>query len=84
MFYYKFIDKDGNVTYQAHNKAVKREEMLEITETEYNTVAEELRKKAESEMQKEELSKDAYIKELENENAALLYRILTGEELTDA
>ena len=84
MFYYKFIDKDGNVTYQAHNKAVEREEMLEITETEYNTVAEELRKKAESEMQKEDLSKDAYIRELENENAALLYRILTGEELTDA
>lgn len=84
MYYYKFTDKDGNVTYQAHNDAVSRDEMTEITESEYNDVFEELRMTAENEIQKEEQSKDEYIKALETENAALLFRILTGEELSDA
>ncbi len=84
MYYYKFIDKYGNVTYQAHNDAVSRDEMTEITESEYNDVIEELRMTAENEIQKEEQSKDEYIKALETENASLLFRILTGEELSDA
>ncbi len=84
MYYYKFTDKNGNVTYQAHKDAVSREEMTDITESEYNAVAEELRIQAEKENQESENSKDEYIKALENENAALLYQILTGEELTDA
>lgn len=84
MYYYRFTDKNGNVTYQAHNKAVSRDEMTEITESEYNDIIEELRMNAEKEMQEEENSKDEYIRALENENAALLYQILTGEELTVA
>lgn len=84
MYYYKFTDKDGNVTYQAHNDEVSRDEMTEITEAEYNRILEELRMTAENEIQKEEQSKDEYIKALETENAALLFRILTGEELSDA
>ena len=81
MYYYKFIDKDNNVTYQAHECEVLRDEMIMITEDEYNNVIETLRADAEKENQEDESSKDAYIRLLESENAALLYQILTGEEL---
>lgn len=84
MYYYKFIDNEGNVTYQAHKNAVSRDEMTEITEEEYNSYLEGLRAEAENQIVSEELQKDEYIKELEAENAALLYQILTGEELSDA
>lgn len=84
MFFYKYIDKKGNVTYQAHNDAVIREEMTEITEEEYNSVIAELQAKAEAETEASEQSKDERIATLEKENAALLYQLLTGEELTDA
>ena len=84
MHYYKFTDIDGNTTYQAHNDTVIREEMTEITEEEYNSVIAELQAKAEAETEDSEQSKDERIAALEKENAALLYQLLTGEELTDA
>lgn len=84
MYYYKFIDNEGNKTYQAHYDEVIREEMKEITEEEYNAVVEEFRAKAEAETEVSEQSKDARIAALEKENAGLLYQLLTGEELIDA
>lgn len=56
---------------------------IPITEEEYNAAIEKLIKSAESEEIAYEKSKDDRIAELEAENAALLYQVLTGEELTD-
>ena len=83
MKYYKFIDDDGNVTYQSHTKEVNHPKMQEIMENEYIAILEELKTNAEVEVETEEQSKDERIAELEEENASLLYQILTGEELNN-
>ena len=81
--YYKFTDDNGNTTFQSHEKEVNHPKMEEITEEEYISKIEEFRAKADAEMFAAEQSKDERISELEEENAALLYQVLTGEELTD-
>ncbi|MBQ7962439.1 MAG: hypothetical protein IJ289_07540 [Clostridia bacterium] len=83
MKYYKFTDQNGHITYQSHIAEVIRDEMTEITEEEYFSVLAELQAKANAETESAEQSKDDRIAELEAENAALLYQVLTGEELTD-
>ena len=83
MKYYKFIDDNGNVTYQSHAKEVNHPKMQEITENEYIAILEELKANAEAEVETEEQSKDERIAELEAENAALLFQVLTGEEYAD-
>ncbi len=83
MKYYKFTDQNVNITYQSHIAEVIRDEMTEITEEEYFSVLAELQAKAEAETESAEQSKDDRIAELEAENAALLYQVLTGEEFTD-
>ena len=83
MKYYKFTDNNGNVTYQSHTKEVNYPKMQEITEAEYIAFLEEFKTKAETEVETGEQSKDERIAELEAENAALLYQILTGDELNN-
>lgn len=94
MKYYKFIDSDGNETFQSHVTPVIRPEMVEITEDEYNAEIIRLQQKAQEELNEIEQSKDDYIAELEAtnaeltevnsmleaENAALLFQNLTGED----
>lgn len=59
-------------------------QVVPITEEEYNKamaqIEEELKAEAEAERQKQEEEYD-YYKQLEEENAALLFQLLTGEEL---
>lgn len=60
--------------------------LTEVSQEEYTAAIEELNLKFQQETETaaaEEKSKDERIAELEEENAALLYQILTGEELSD-
>lgn len=65
------IDKSGCPDYQ------------EISEAAYDEAIESLRERVKAEQSAAEQSKDERIAALEAENAALLYQVLTGEELTD-
>lgn len=84
MIYYKKI-KDGEIDSLEERISISTDSnMIQIDEDEYNTLMNEFESRWEIEMNKlisEEISKDQKIAELEAENAALLYQILTGEEL---
>lgn len=80
---YKEIKNGKIVSYQKYRYAVDLTDLVEITEEEYFSVLAELQAKAEAETESAEQSKDDRIAELEAENAALLYQVLTGEEFTD-
>ena len=82
--YYKIIN-NGEITGYSETEADKSDclDYVEIGEEEYHTAIRELREKAEAEAAEAEQRKDERIAELEAENAALLYQVLTGEELTD-
>lgn len=56
---------------------------IPITEEEYNAAIAEIEAKAQAEFEAEQQAEQSYIEQLEAENAALLYQLLTGEELTD-
>lgn len=79
MKYYKQIENNIITGYISCEEECKSKFLFEITEEEYETAISELV------VQEEviEQSKDERIAELEAENAALLYQVLTGEELTD-
>ena len=78
------IEKNGEIVgYSKTNISSTDEGFVEITEVEYNSAIEELRAQNEAEAETAEQSKDERIAELEAENAALLYQVLTGEELAD-
>ena len=78
------IEKNGEIVgYSKTNISSTDECFVEITEVEYNSAIEELRAQNEAEAETAEQSKDERIAELEAENAALLYQVLTGEELAD-
>ena len=81
MHYYKQNWDDG--TYQTFDDHVNCDDLLEISETEYNAGVAALLAQAEEEDAAAEQTKDAQIAQLEQENAALLYQLLTGEEYTD-
>ena len=83
MKYYVFIDEYGNETYQTHQHEVSHPNMYEITEEDYNKKVEEFIAIAEAELQESEKAKDDRIAELEEENAALLFQLLTGEDMTN-
>lgn len=80
MKYYKILDDDGNVvSLEERNSTSTDKAMIEIEQEEYS--------KLYSEMENEWKNADAepsYIEQLENENAALLYQVLTGEEFNNA
>lgn len=80
MKYYKIIDNDGNVVSLEERSSISTDEkMIEIEKEEYLRLF--------AEMENEWKNADAepsYIEQLENENAALLYQVLTGEEFNNA
>lgn len=83
MHYYKETENESIVGYFSNTISVNDARFEEITKEEYDNAMEEMKAKAELEIELAEQSKDARIAELEAENAALLYQVLTGEELTD-
>ncbi len=83
MFYYKQMFNDIVSSYQEYNEKVNREGFIEISKDEYDTAIAELIKQAETENEANEKTKEKRIAELEKENAALLYQVLTGEEYID-
>lgn len=90
MYYYK-IEKNGVIdSFESRTTVSSDDSMTEITKDEYDELLDEFNKKLQelseqiaAEESQIEQSKDERITELEAENAALLYRVLTGEELTD-
>ena len=56
---------------------------IPITEAEYNAAIAEIEAKAQAEYEAEQQAEQTYIEQLEAENAALLFQILTGEVFTD-
>ena len=83
MYYYKVIVDGQVINYQATNIPLTDDLLVEMTETEYNAGVAALLAQAEAEESAIEQSKDEKIAALEQENAALLFQILTGEVYTD-
>lgn len=83
MRYYKIINDGEIVGYQTHEEKLEYDYLVEISEEEYNSEIDKLKAIAAEEAKAAEQSKDDRIAELEAENAALLYQVLTGEELSD-
>lgn len=90
MYYYK-IEKNGVIdSFESRTTVSSDDSMTEITKDEYDELLDEFNKKLQelseqisAEESQIEQSKDERIAALEAENAALLYQVLTGEELTD-
>jgi hypothetical protein len=49
MRFYKFIDDDGNITYQSHQEEVIHPNIIEIAQEEYENIVLELQKITENE-----------------------------------
>ena len=90
MYYYK-IEKNGVIdSFESRTTVSSDDSMTEITKDEYDELLDEFNKKLQelseqiaAEESQIEQSKDERIAALEAENAALLYQVLTGAELTD-
>lgn len=80
MFFYRQTENGEITGYQESETQLIGETLEPITQEEYETVLKELAKKEEETIAAAEQSKDEKIAELEQENAALLYQLLTGEE----
>lgn len=80
-----FKTKEDIVRYgQSPNRIYENDpQCIPISEEEYNTAIAELEAKAQAEYEAEQQAEQSYIEQLESENAALLYQILTGEEYDD-
>lgn len=83
MYYYKVVVDGQVINYQVTNTPLTDDLLVEMTEAEYNADVAALLALAEEEDAAAEQTKDEQIAELEQENAALLYQLLTGEEYTD-
>ena len=83
MYYYKVVVDGQVINYQVTNTPLTDDLLVEMTEAEYNASVAALLAQAEEEDAAAEQTKDAQIAALEQENAALLYQLLTGEEYTD-
>ena len=80
MYYYKVVVDGQIINYQVTNTPLTDDLLVEMTEAEYNADVAALLAQAEEEDAAAEQTKDAQIAQLEQENAALLFQILTGEE----
>lgn len=80
MFYYKVVVEGQIVNYQETDEPLNDDLLVEMTETEYNKEVSALLALAAEQDAAAEQSKDEQIAALEQENAALLFQILTGEE----
>ncbi len=83
MNYYKVIVNDELINLQKTESPVQGDFLQEITEQEYTVLSEKIAAEAEAEDTAVEQSKDERIAELEQENAALLFEVLTGEAYAD-
>ena len=81
MYYYRQNLENGGTAYQASEFPCESTVLIEISEEEYIKCTEELFSSSDDEYSEE--NKDKRIEELEKENAALLYQLLTGDEYTD-
>ena len=89
-FYKKWIDSEQKFQYEQRNRAGSDTSMTEITQEEYETEVSAQWVEYLASLPVEEVSEELTYEELleenallEAENAALLYQILTGEELAD-
>ena len=82
---YFFKTKEDVVRYGISPNLIKEDDpqCIPISEEEYNEAIAELEAKAQEEFEAEQKAEQSYIEQLESENAALLFQILTGEELSD-
>lgn len=83
MYYYKVVVDGQVINYQETNTPLTDDLLVEMTEAEYNAGVAALQALAEEEDAAAEQTKDEQIAALEQENAALLYQLLTGEEYAD-
>ena len=89
MYYYKRLTTTGEIDSLhscSEDVSTFDETLISVSEDEYNSVLAELVAKADAEQITADSQKQSdaeRIAELETENAALLYQLLTGEELTD-
>lgn len=83
MKYYKQIENEIITAYISSEDECENEILVEITQEEYSSAIEAMRAKNLSDEEASEQSKDELIAELEKENAALLYQVLTGEVYSD-
>ena len=77
MHYYKEIQNEELISLQSFNYEVEIPNFIEITKNEYDSLIEEIRANIPIEENDENLPT---YEELEEENARLLYQLLTGEE----
>lgn len=80
-YYYKVVENGELVNLQKTDFPCIVDDILqEITEEEYVEISNRIAAEAEAEYVQEEKTKDDRIAELEQENAALLFQVLTGED----
>lgn len=77
MHYYKEIQNEELISLQSFNYEVEIPNFIEVTKNEYDSLIEEIRVNIPIEENNENLPT---YEELEEENARLLYQLLTGEE----
>ena len=89
-YYKKWIDNESRYQYEERNNISSDELMIEISQEEYETETAKQWDEYITSLPAEEPSEDVTYEELlekntdlEKENAALLFQVLTGEELTD-
>ena len=87
MRYYKETLEDGSIRYCETTLKRTESNFEEISQEEYISILNEMYAQAEEQnrIETEALAKaeQTYIEQLEAENAALLFQILTGEEFKD-
>lgn len=89
MFFYKKMNSDGTLdSLQSCSQDVSAcdKDLISISKAEFDELSAELKRKSDEEDRLAEeamLAEQKRIENLEKENAALLFQILTGEEYTD-
>lgn len=82
--YYKSMNEGQIVSIQTSEIPIETSDnFIEITKEEYNSISLEFEQKAQAEDEAIQQEEQSYISQLEAENAALLFQILTGEEFAD-
>ena len=89
-YYKKWFEEESRYQYEERYTASTDETMIEISQEEYETETAKQWEEYIASLPTEEISSEptydellAENAELEKENAALLFQMLTGEELTD-
>ena len=80
MHYYKHVEDGKIVSFETSENENNSNGYIEISLEEYQYEINKLSSNTDID-NADEIDKDEYIRYLEEENAALLYQVLTGEEL---